>query len=101
MLNNLSIDDRQFGKKIGKHAQDYGLNPRSASDRARMVNIINNIVDNYDEIRQGTWPGQSGEVIFYIKGDDVIIANGSAFVSILEGGITNSKVVKARSVQND
>ena len=108
----LNIDPKQFGGKIGKHAQDYGLDPSDADDRDKMAEIINDIVDNYDEIRRGSWPGQGeqlpdgshglGEVDFYIKGDDVVIINNGEFVSVLKGGKSNAKIIRAkRGEQND
>jgi len=102
----LNIDPKQFGGKIGKHAQDFGLDPSDADDRERMADIINDIVDNYDEIRHGTWPGQGeelpdgrhspGEVDFYIKGNDVVIVNNGKFVSILKDGTSNAKIIRAK-----
>ncbi len=35
--------DKQFGKKVGKHAIDWGLNPSSAEDRKALENIIDDI----------------------------------------------------------
>ena len=90
------MDSKQIGKKIGKHAQDYGLNPKNESDRAELSSIINDIVDNHDELRRGTFRGQAGEVDFYIKGRDVVIVNNGNFVSILKDGIDNPRVIKAK-----
>ena len=47
------ISDKQFGKKIGKHASDYGLSPNAANDRKKMLDIIKNIVEHSDETRIG------------------------------------------------
>ncbi|MCL2386655.1 MAG: hypothetical protein FWC89_03795 [Defluviitaleaceae bacterium] len=95
MLNNLNVNDKQFGTKIGKHAQDYGLDPKNAEHREVMRQIINDIVDNYDEIRVGTFLGQTGNVDFYVKGQDVVIANNGRFVSILKDGVNNLHVMQA------
>ncbi|MDR2168405.1 MAG: hypothetical protein LBE35_11250 [Clostridiales bacterium] len=95
------MNPKQFGKKVGKHAQDYGLDPSSENDREKMREIITDIIDNHNEIRRGTWPGQSGEVEFFIKGRDVVISNGGEFVSVLKDGITNGKVIRARRWQDD
>lgn len=35
--------DKQFGKKIGKHAIDYGLDPGKAEDRLWMRTMIDTI----------------------------------------------------------
>jgi len=96
MLNNLNVDSKQFGMKIGKHAEDYGLDPSNPAHREQMRHIINDTIGNYTEMRRGTWPGQNGEVTFYIRGNDVVIANGMNFVSILKDGVTNAKVMRAR-----
>jgi hypothetical protein len=60
--------DKQIGKKIGKHTKEYGLNPSKASDRIKLVKVIDDILMNYDEIVQGSWRSQEGLVDFYIKG---------------------------------
>ena len=102
----MNISPKQFGAKIGKHAQDYGLDPSKAEDRAKMVDIINDIIDNHDEVRYGVFRGQgeelpdgnqkTGKVEFYIKGNDVVIANDGEFVSILKDGVNNPKVNRAK-----
>lgn len=89
--------DKQFGKKIGKHAADYGLNPSKAEDRAKMESIIDDIHDNFDEKRIGPWKGQDGDVLFYAKGKDVVVAKRSGeFITILRGGVENGRFKNAR-----
>lgn len=88
--------DKQFGKKIGKHAQDYGLNPSDSTDRKKMRAIIDDILLHPDETASGTWRGQTGTVDFYIKGKDVVIVNGARFVTILKNGVNNARVKDAR-----
>lgn len=89
--------DKQFGKKIGKHAVDYGLDPSKPEDREKMRVIIDDISENPDEIAHGNWAGQSEPVKFYIKNGDVVVATESgAFITILKGGITNARVKNAR-----
>jgi len=39
------MNTRQFGKKIGKHAHEWGLNPSVAEDRVVMSRIISDIID--------------------------------------------------------
>lgn len=101
LTNNINsgiiISDKQFGKKIGKHAEDYGLDASFESDRQKIKDIINDIHDNYDEIRTGKFCGQSGDVNFFIKGNDVVICklNGE-FVTIMKGGVNNEWVKNAR-----
>lgn len=89
--------DKQFGKKIGKHAADYGLDPGKPEDREKMRTIIDDIVTGAEEVVQGEWRGQPKPVNFYIKGDDVVIATlENVFVTILRGGTSNGRVKNAR-----
>jgi hypothetical protein len=89
----LTIDDSQFGAKIGKHAQDFGLNPADPADRQALRDTINNIYDNPDEIRQGPWNPKGGggtDYLFYRQGDDVVVTNSdNVFVTILKDGSNN------------
>lgn len=92
--------DKQFGKKIGKHAADYGLDPSKQEDREQMRTIIDNICKAPDEVAYGDWRGQPGEVKFFVKGDDVVVATQTGmFVTILKGGVTNARVKNARRKQ--
>ena len=96
-LQFFASKEKQFGKKVGKHARDFGLNPSLKSDRITFQEIVKNIVDNSDEIRIGEWRGQDEEVLFHIKGEDVVITKqDKEFVSVLKGGITNARVKNAR-----
>ena len=89
--------EKQFGKKVGKHAVDFGLDPSNADDRVTFQKIIDDIVDNHDEIRIGDWRGQADDVLFYIKGENVVITKQSGeFITILKGGIQNARVKNAR-----
>ena len=93
-LNNSSgivITNKQFGKKIGKHTKEYNLNPGDANDRNEMEKIINNIVDNADEVVEGKWKGQNGPILFYRKGEDLVLVKkeNNSFVSIFKGGANN------------
>lgn len=91
------FNDKQFGKKVGKHAIDFGLDPASKEDREKFLEIINEIVYKSDEVRIGEWRGQDEEVLFYISGQDVVITKQSKeYVTILKGGITNVRVENAR-----
>lgn len=89
--------DKQFGKKIGKHAIDYGLDPASPDAREQMRKIIDAIYQAPDAIAHGDWRGQANPVKFFIKGDDVVITTeNNVFVTILKGGISNARVKNAR-----
>ena len=88
--------EKQLGRKIGKHAQDYGLDPSKEADRIKMVLLINEIINNPDEIAHGEWRGQPGVSDFYIQGDDVVVVNNGEFVTILKGGVNNARIKNAR-----
>lgn len=96
-LQFFASKEKQFGKKVGKHAVDFGLNPSSAEDRTKFTEIIDDIQRNATEHRIGEWRGQPEEVIFHIKGEDVVITNqANEFITILKGGISNARVKNAR-----
>jgi SPP1 gp7 family putative phage head morphogenesis protein len=89
--------DKQFGKKIGKHAMDYGLDPGKPEDREQMLLVIEDIYSSADEVANGEWRGQTEPVKFYIKGDDVVITTeNDVFITILKGGTSNARVKNAR-----
>lgn len=93
-----ALNAKQFGKKVGRHALDYGLNPSSQEDREKLLDIIQDILENETDVRIGEWRGQPEDVVFHIKGDDVVITQQSGeFVTILKGGINNARVKKARN----
>jgi hypothetical protein len=90
------ISDKQFGKKTGSHAKDWGLDPGKTEDREKLTGIITDIIQNRDEVRVGEWRGQNGECTFWIKGEDVVVTNGDEFVTVLKGGVNNARVKDAR-----
>ena len=92
----LQISEQQFGKKAGKHASDFGLNPSSAEDRSTLREIIRDIHDNAEEVRVGAWSGQPDPCNFYRKGEDVVLTkkNGE-FITILKGGASNERFKNA------
>lgn len=96
--NDIIISEKQFGAKVGKHAIDYGLDASLESDRQKIREIIDDIVTNYDEVRTGNWRGQTEPIVFYIKGDDVVLVSSKSkqFITILKGGVTNERVKNAR-----
>lgn len=94
--HTLTVDSAQFGAKIGKHAQDYGLDPSAESTREFFRNEINRIVSDADERRYGDWRGQEYPVVFHIKGDDVVVeSKNGEFITILKGGVSNARVKNA------
>lgn len=95
--HEIKITDAQFGKKIGKHTSDYGMNPSIAENREKMKTIIIDIVNDAEERFYGEWRGQEYPVLFHVKGDDVVVESSSGeFVTILKGGVTNARVKNAR-----
>lgn len=99
-LPEMKIDDNQFGRKVGKHAEDYGLDPKNPDSRQWVRNHIVEIRSNPDEIRSGTWNGLGdgppnargrGPAVFYRQGNDVIVTDTQGnFVTILKDGINNT-----------
>jgi len=89
----LSIDNAQFGMKVGKHAGDYGLSPADPAARSWILDHIKNIHANPDEVRQGSWNPNGGggtDYWFYRQGSDVVVTKGDGqFVTILKGGQSN------------
>lgn len=50
-----------------------------------------------NEIRFGAFSGQPDDCIFYIKGNDVVVAKqNNEFVTVMRGGITDGWVKNAR-----
>ena len=96
-IRTVTFDDKQFGKKVGKHAADFGLSAGTPEDRAKMKQVILDIVDHADEKVGGEWRGQEEAVLFHIRGQDVVVTreNGE-FVTVLKGGVENARVKKAR-----
>lgn len=90
---SLRIPDTQFGKKIGKHAQDYGLDPSDPAARTLLRDRIEQIHGQAEEIRQGPWnPSGSGGAahLFVRQGEDVVMTRpDGTFVTILLGGAGN------------
>lgn len=94
-LQYFASKEKQYGKKIGKHAQDFGLDASKEADRLKMHEIIADIVSNKDEIRVGSWRGQANDVLFFIKNNDVVITKTDGeFVTVLKDGVVNSEGVK-------
>ena len=55
-------------------------------------------MEDASEIAIGAWRGQTEDVVFYIKGSDVVVTkqNGD-FITVLKGGINNARVKNARN----
>lgn len=75
----LNINEGQFGKKWGKHAQDYGLNPGDASAQKWFRDKISEVRGSHDEVRQGLWNPNNGggnDYFFYRRGKDLLVTKG-------------------------
>jgi RHS repeat-associated protein len=92
-LPELTIENSQFGQKVGQHAQDFGLNPADPEARSLVREYIEDIRANFDEVRQGPWNPKGGggsDYLFFRQGTDVVVTKGDGtFVTILQGGDSN------------
>jgi len=102
----LIITKSQFGKKVGKHAVEFGLDPTDKESRDKVLDIIADIHDNPDLVVDGLWRGQgelnesgagrkSGKVMFFIKGVSVVVSKDNQFVTVMGNGLNNGNVKKA------
>ena len=64
--NDIIITGAQIGKKLGKHTKEYEINPGSVDDRIKLLNIVDDIIDNADEVVEGNWKGY-GNTLFIEK----------------------------------
>lgn len=89
------ISERQLGRKIGKHAADFGLDPANPVHRVQLRGLIAEITTSPNRVVEGTFRGQ-GAVKFFIKGEDVVVTTPTEdFVTILKGGVHNPAVQRA------
>ena len=93
---SVMITDEQFGKKAGKHMQDFGLDAGKAENREKFKSIIYDIVTNRDEVRTGKW--YKYDSTFYRKGEDVVVVNSNdkKFRTVLKGGAENERFKAAK-----
>lgn len=100
----LTTTTKQLGKKVGKHAADFGLDPSKQEDRDLLIKIIMDIATYPDCIIKGAWRGQGkmtsdgkqhdGEVDFVIKASNVVVAKEGEFITIIKDGIHTSTRIK-------
>lgn len=84
--------DKQVGKKLGKRAGDWGLDPGSDKDRNKPLSIIRRIIDEADRVDFDIWRGRIGPCAFYIKGSDLVLIDGNGkFASVMKGGVNNKR----------
>src|SRR6266705_1328512 len=90
-----AISEKQLGRKIGKHAADFGLDPANPEHRTQLRHLIEEVITSPDRVVEGTFRGQ-GAVKFFIKGEDVVVTTPTEdFVTILKGGVQNPAVQRA------
>jgi hypothetical protein len=88
-----------LGRKIGKHAADFGLDQANPTHRAQLHRIISEIIAAPERVLAGTFRGQ-GTVKFFIKGEDVVVTTPmEEFVTILKGGVHNPAVQRLCSYE--
>ena len=88
---------KQYGKKMGEHARQWGLDPSLKEDRNKLESIIKNIFDNPDEIRIGSYRSQPYEVLFFAKGEDVVVTKqNNEYITVLKGGVHCARFKNAR-----
>lgn len=86
--SGIILTDKQRGKKIGEHARQWGLDPSLKEDIEQLIAIITDIFVNHDEVRIGSYRGQPDEVLFFAKGEDVVVAKqNNEFITVLKGGV--------------
>lgn len=109
--NGASIDSKQFGRKIGKHAAEFGLDVKNNADRNTMSGVIQDIVTNADSTLLARWRGQGaklpsgenavGDVFAFRKGNDVVITNlNGEFVTVMKNCTDNKRIIKAEVLFN-
>jgi RHS repeat-associated protein len=95
-----TMSDAQWGKKLGTHGREWGINMGSASERAALRERISEIGTRPERAVNGTFSGgeEGGRrlVQFRITGRDVVVTDRSGgFVTMLKDGISNSNVQNA------
>ena len=94
----IKVSDKQFGKKIGKHGEyDYGFDIKTKEGREQYRALIEDVRYNFDERAVGDWRSQKEPVIYYIKGENLVVTKlDGEFISLFDGGKTNARAKNAR-----
>ncbi|WP_019548377.1 DUF6531 domain-containing protein [Streptomyces sulphureus] len=102
---DVSINEKQFGKKWGKHAQDYGLDPGDSASREWFRSRMHAVHGSPDEVRQGAWNPDGGggaDYLFFRKGGDLMVTRPDGeFVTMFpqetpRGWFAEAKVIHTR-----
>lgn len=97
--NDIILTKAQRGKKFGEHCKDWGLDPTKPEDRYKLKKIVKDIFYNKTETRIGPYSGQPDDVLFYIKGKNVVeTKQNNEFITVLKGGISSGRVKNARKL---
>lgn len=90
----LDVTSGQFGKKLGRRYEDYGLDPSAPTAREWLHRHIDQIWTHPDEVKQGQWHPSGGggpDYLFHRLGRDVVIGRADGtFVTIIKDGINNT-----------
>jgi len=90
-LPDLAVNSAQFGKKWGKHAQDYGLDPANPAHRELFMRRMQEIHAGPHEVRIGPIMKGGLDNIMYRQGNDLLITKmDGTFVSMYPGGNTST-----------
>lgn len=92
---------KQVGKKLRKHAREWGLDPSLKEDRDKFVEICNEIIENAERVSTGEWWGQDNSpcTFYEYDGNLVIVDSEDNFVTVMRGGATNVRY--SRSTKKD
>ena len=86
------MNNSQWGRKVGKHAQDWGLNASQPADRAWLRDRVEDITGNYDEVRQGLWHPGGGKA-------SIISSTGRTLMSLSLRRVENLQRYCAMALQ--
>jgi hypothetical protein len=97
---SLTISNSQWGTKSNQHMSDFDLDVTNPAHRQQFRDIVENIGTNPDRVVSGTMSGGGPtgrrDVLFYVKGNDVVVTSPSGeFVTVLKNGVTNPNVIRA------
>jgi hypothetical protein len=96
----LHINEKQFGKKLGKHASDWGLNPSNVDDRSAFRTKIIEIVDDRDDVTRVIWYDK--EEWAFRKGNDVVLVRDNGeFHTIMKDGADNRRLTNGAKDMQD
>lgn len=80
---------------MAKRARELRFNPADPQVHFKIKSRIQRIYENADEIRKGMFRGQGpngaeGEVLFFRRGNDVVVTTMSGdFITLLVNGASN------------